>query len=352
MAILKIKKNLVHLCFLLSFFIFFSCENLLLGPEPKNTAEDNFETLWKDFNNYYALFDVMKVNWDSLYTIYRPQVNNSMSENELWNIFEKLLSPLQDSHICLTNKDNSRHYNPKNLKYKCDFSIEVILNNYLKNVYLKTGEDNIIYGKIPGHNLGYIYISTFIGKNVNWSKNIDDAIQYLRKSEGIIIDVRNNFGGYFENANNIASCFFNNNVDFLKETFRNGPKHNDFEPFHYFTLELRKGCPHFKNKTVVLTNSVSASATDRFVWLFKNYRTNNICIGDTTEGCFAQAFQYRALPNGWIYSFSASLITSMNGIALDSIGGTPPDLTILNNYKDLQLGIDSVMENAIKYLEK
>jgi len=221
----------------------------------------------------------------------------------------------------------------------------------LQNNFLTAGEGNISYGKISGHQIGYIYISTFIGNNIEWSKDIDNVIQYLQDTKGIILDIRDNHGGYMENADNIASCFFERNVDYLKQKFRNGPNHSDFEPFQNCTLNIRENCKHYDNKTVVLTNRGTASASDRFNWLFKYYRNNNICIGDTTSGCFGQAFQYRVLPDGYIYSFSVSLVTSMEGrIALDSVGGTPPDILVLNN--PMYNNIDSVMENAIRNIEQ
>lgn len=47
-----------------------------------NNLENNFEILWEDFNEHYALFGVKSVNWNALYHQYRPMVSASTTEND------------------------------------------------------------------------------------------------------------------------------------------------------------------------------------------------------------------------------------------------------------------------------
>jgi hypothetical protein len=61
-------------------------------------------------------------------------------------------------------------------------------------------------------------------------------------------------------------------------------------------------------------------------------------------------YPFRILPNGWIYTFSSRLTESLDGVALDSIGGVKPDIYI-NNEEYIPNGIDSVLGTAINYLE-
>ena len=52
------KKNIAYLTILA--FILTSCEKILIGPEPENTAKSNFDMLWKSFDENYALFKLNK----------------------------------------------------------------------------------------------------------------------------------------------------------------------------------------------------------------------------------------------------------------------------------------------------
>ena len=61
---MKIQK-LIYLIILLPLL---SCEEMVLGEEPSNDPETNFEIFWQDFDEHYALFGVRGWNWDSIYT--------------------------------------------------------------------------------------------------------------------------------------------------------------------------------------------------------------------------------------------------------------------------------------------
>ena len=62
---------------IISLFLFSGCEKMLLGPEPENSAQGIFDVFWKTIDEKYGLFPVKNVNWDSLYTIGRNQINSS-----------------------------------------------------------------------------------------------------------------------------------------------------------------------------------------------------------------------------------------------------------------------------------
>ena len=63
-----------------------------------------------------------------------------------------------------------------------------------------TDEGGIKYGIIEGTNIGYIYITTHFYENVN--EEFYDAVLELTNTEGLIIDLRYNFGGYISQSLN------------------------------------------------------------------------------------------------------------------------------------------------------
>ncbi len=75
-------------------------------------------------------------------------------------------------------------------------------------------------------------------------------------------------------------------------------------------------------------------------------------MGDTTIGDYGTVPDWRVLPNGWTYRFSARLVTDFNGVAPDSLGGSPPDILVRNTPLDVAKGVDRVLEAAIAYLAR
>lgn len=332
-------------------FITMSCEQTILGPEPKNTPEDNFEILWQDFDNYYALFDVKKVDWKAIYNTYRPRVNSHTSEDDLWTIFTEMLFVLHDSHVAIYNSDYSRHYKSGILNglVRDDFNSAVV-GNYIDGRIITAGSNYLHYGKLKNHNIGYLHIYSFDFDDESY-KDIDNVINYLKDVNSLIIDLRGNSGGHPDPYRYIASTFIDQGIPYFYSRFRSGPKHTDFEQPTLLSVEPRAGQYHFTKNIALLTNRFTSSASEHFTWIFKNYVPYVTQIGDTTTGVFSSRFPVRRLPNGWYYVFSSELITSLDGIAMDSTNGIVPDILVMNKKEYSNVGIDSVMERSIQYLE-
>ena len=79
-----------------------------------NTPEKNFEQLWQVFNKRYAFFKVRGVDWQDQYKVYRPQVNATTTDDELFKIMCKMLKPLNDGHVELKSRNPKRKFNAEN----------------------------------------------------------------------------------------------------------------------------------------------------------------------------------------------------------------------------------------------
>src|SRR3954467_2037497 len=70
---------------------------------PKDTAiskpELNFEVLWHTFEDNYAFFKLRNIDWHKSYQKFRPQVSSTTTDDSLYDVFSKMLSPFQDNHI-------------------------------------------------------------------------------------------------------------------------------------------------------------------------------------------------------------------------------------------------------------
>ena len=87
--------------------------------------EKNFETFWLTFRNRYPFFALRGVDWTRQYHTYRPKVTKRTTDDELFQIFCRMLAPLNDGHVQLTvpaaGKLNQaglpENYNQKRLRY-------------------------------------------------------------------------------------------------------------------------------------------------------------------------------------------------------------------------------------------
>jgi len=72
--------------------------------------EQQFEDLWRAFDDQYALFEVKGVDWEALYRIYRPHVSATTTEEELFKVLTGMLGHLNDNHVILTATSLGRDF--------------------------------------------------------------------------------------------------------------------------------------------------------------------------------------------------------------------------------------------------
>jgi carboxyl-terminal processing protease len=334
-------------------FLFSGCERMFLGPGPENSVPGTFDVFWKTIDEKYGLFPVKNVNWDSLYTIGRNQISSSSTEEELWNICSQLLSHFNDGHLTLFNKDYSKWYGSRQLgpDKAYGFSIDLIRNKFLDAPKV-SGEGIITYGKIRNTNLGYIYISTFGPANSGreWIYDIHDVIREFQNTDAIIIDVRNNPGGFAKNDLYIASVFIDREITYSYSSLKIGPGHNDFgDPVAKIAYPPADTL-RYNKKNVLLTNRFSGSGSEVVALIFSNlfYSTQ---IGDTTNGSFGEVTHVAQLPNGWTLNYPCTLTTLIDGSSPEGIG-VIPDIYVDNTKTDISEGKDKVLEKAIDFLSE
>lgn len=341
------KKTTLNLLVLL--FTFSSCKKIFLGKEEENSPENNFEIFWNDFDQHYSLFGVRNFNWDSIYTVYRPQVTNKTTDDELYNIFKNMISYLDDSHTFIIVNKNKYHVSGEE-KYdqtEAEFSFNLLKEKYLDNLVEIPMEDipqSPQYGKVRNKDIGYINLQYILTDNLSF---MDDILKDIGKHKAIILDLRNNNGGSDVVAAEIAGRFVSTKKLLYTVEEKNGPNHQDFSsPIKYYSSQ--KGSEHFKKPVIVLTDRIVVSAAEILLLHLKSL-DNVTQIGDTTAGDFSDTGMRRFLPNGWQYQYSIMKFLLPDGKSLDGIGHTP-DLKIKNSESDIEAGSDLVLEEAIQYL--
>jgi len=343
---MKKSNKICTFILILLTFSYLQCSPLV-GPEPENTPTNNFEILWEDFDLHYALFDYKNVNWDSLYNVHSSLISENTTDTELFDILSNLIAPLNDPHITLKGMGRVYRSGSDSVEKINPFSLEIIKSNYMQT-WDTAGNGYFTYGTLDD-GTGYIHISSFsntggLANTVNkWAKDIDKVVETFSSSHKLIIDIRGNGGGSPANVEHIASRFFDQERDYLYTRYRNGPKHNDLTPHKLSSITPGGNCS-FNGEIMLLTDNNTASAAEHFTLAMRTlpYVTH---FGDTTTGIFAENME-RDIPNGWLYTLTHCLITSIDNICYEGTG-IPPDIYVINTDDDIANSIDNVLELAL-----
>ncbi|MFP2996600.1 S41 family peptidase [Spongiivirga sp. MCCC 1A20706] len=342
-------KNIFKLILLMLFAV--SCEATFLGNDEGNTSENNFELLWHDFDEHYSLFNVRGFNWDSIYSVYRPRITESTSQNELWDVFVQMTSYLDDSHVFIFDPatENLVASGSENeAQIEAETSPELVRNSYIQNpkpIPNTPENEQFFYGVTLTENIGYLFLQ---GMDFDASR-MDIVVHDLASTRGLIIDIRNNEGGSDRVAAEVAGRYTTERKLAYSVQEKNGPNHNDFANKKLFYTETL-GTQNYTKPIVILTDQETVSAAEIFLIRMKTL-DNVTQIGDVTAGDFSDVSTRRFLPNGWQYQYSIFKVLLPNGSSLDGIGHIP-DIYVRNTIEDLENGHDKVLERAIAYLNE
>lgn len=316
-----------------------SCEKAIL---PKSESADPvtvFENLWKTIDRGYSFFEYKSIDWNKIYQAYRPQINNTMTDRELFAVCSDMLKNLKDGHVNLRAGFSTSYYHDFFLNYPPNFNKEVIDRNYLRGFEV-TGP---LYHTVLSGNIGYIYYGSFAKP---FTDDQLDAVLTRFNSigglKGIIFDVRNNEGGDPVNAYRFYKRIATENTLLYKTKYKDGLGHNDFSEEQESIIEPATDKVKYTGKIAVLTNRKCYSACNFFVAGCKAFSQITI-VGDQTGGGGGQPTGFE-LPNGWSVNFSGSITSLPDGFIIEN--GVLPDIAVTLSAADEAAGIDTIIERA------
>ncbi|MDD3079374.1 MAG: S41 family peptidase [Paludibacter sp.] len=338
------KKHIVYI-----YFIFLAIatglNSCIEDPDVEvNTNQGNFETLWKIIDTRYCYLDYKNINWDSIHTIYSDKFDSDTEELDFFNIMSDMLAELKDGHVNLySDFDISRYW-----KWFTDslsnFNHDIVYSDqYLGDDYHIAGGMN--YDKIDNNKIGYVYYDDF--SNTFTTSNMIYIFNYFKDCDGLIIDVRENGGGYIDQAEELASYFFTEETLTGYIQHKIGDGHCDFSNPVEIKTPANKYA-QWKKPVAVIANRKSYSATNSFISRMK-IAPNATIVGDKSGGGGGLPFSSE-IPNGWLVRFSACPMYDANMQHIE--WGIDPDIKVDLDSTDVANGYDTLIETAIAEIEK
>jgi len=161
----------------------------------------------------------------------------------------------------------------------------------------------------------------------------------LSGTKGIVLDLRNNPGGYLDAAVNIAGWFLNSGDIVTKEEFSSGDE---------TILKAQGNSALVGLPTVVLVNGGSASASEILAGALRVNRGIKI-IGETTFGK-GTVQELKKFSDGSEMKVSIAQWLLPDGETIDKKGITP-DIVIVLTEEDFNSGNDTQLNKAIEVLK-
>ncbi|MCD4735173.1 MAG: hypothetical protein K8R53_03960 [Bacteroidales bacterium] len=338
-------KKLKFIYYLVLGILIFSCEDIIVKPADSNRNIEDFEAVWNRVNDVYPFLEFKKINWDSIYTVYRPRVEAARGD-EFYFVLHDLLAELKDGHVYYHTDGGGEvypFYPQRHFKDRHAYSPFVVRTYFDKELRL-TESGSAEYEILPD-NIGYIFLSSF---HENYLTNeFPDILEYLKNTKGIIIDIRQKRGGNSQNIDAVVTRFMTESLEwpklyYLEELIDISP----FQPIGPFT---------YTNPVVVLINGSTYSAGEVTTEILKQL-PNVTAVGDTTgggggagsnQGNIKSDFK---LPSGKLISTPTGYFERYDGQPFEWFG-VPPDIRVEQTEEDIINGRDKQLEYAINMLK-
>ncbi|MCQ2216941.1 MAG: S41 family peptidase [Paludibacteraceae bacterium] len=335
-----ICRYLIGLC--IAMFSFSSCDKDL--EVTTNSAMENYDMLWKVVDENYCFFEYKKdsiKDWDEVYREYLPMVKACKTKTDLFYIFSDVLNELKDGHVNLISSFDVSRYDIQG-DYPDNYDSKIIRkDHYLGKDYKTAG--GLRY-KLLEDKVGYISYTSF--SNSFTDDNLDYVLKLFRNTDGIIIDLRNNGGGYASLVDVFASRFARSKTLVGYWQHKTGKGHADLSEPEPQYLEPSEKISYF-GKVALLTNRNCFSATNDFVQTMKALPKVKQ-FGDRTGGGAGMPMSSE-LPIGWSFRLSVSPYLDINKKYTEF--GIDPDVHVDMLDADAVNGYDTIIESARKWIK-
>jgi hypothetical protein len=285
-------------------------------PAPKITPsllEASFDQLWESFDREYAMFVLRPgVDWNKLREQYRPRALQAKSAYEFAGVCAEMLRPLRDLHVWMDvagapvpvfNRERAANANPS--------AWPLLLGELTQ-----AGRD-IQWTRTPDK-IGYVAISQWNDGEI--PRQVDEILEQMRDTRGLIVDVRLNGGGSEPLAQQVAGRFLEKEFVYAYSQYRNGPQHTNLTE-KIARQAAPRGPWRYPRPVLLLIGQKCMSSSESFVAMMSGAAQVTI-LGDHTCGSSGNPRIVR-LPVGATVSVPRWIDYLPDGTPLDERGFRP-----------------------------
>ena len=195
------------------------------------------------------------------------------------------------------------------------------------------------------NNIGYIDFDSFTDTSYNEFKAAYEDLKN-NGATSLIVDLRNNTGGYVDSALNIADMFVDSGKALLITEDKNGNRYT----------QSSKNSKEIDMPVVVLVNEYTASASEILTGILKDYKLATI-VGTTTYGKGVIQEVYPDVLGkdiGGALKVTVSEYFTANGNKINKVGIEPDEKVELDDSEstDITKDTDTQLQKAIEILKK
>lgn len=170
--------------------------------------------------------------------------------------------------------------------------------------------------------------------------DVNFMMNKARKYKTLILDLRDNGGGYVDTVERLAGYFFDHDVKIADLKGR-----KEIKP----EMAKTRGSATFKGEVIVLVDSLSASASEIFARLIQLEKRGRV-VGDRTAGAVmtSRGFDHKTGVGGTVYfgqSITIADVIMTDGKSLEHVGVTPDEI-MLPTAEDLAAHRDPVLSKV------
>lgn len=323
---------------------FTGCEK---GIDYASSPTTVFEALWQELDEKYCFFDYKAaeygLDWDEVHRRYAAQVNDSLTNRQLFDVLSAMVGELRDGHTNLIGDYYTSYYTSFYSDYPSNFDGSLISHLLAGREY---DSGDVAYGILPD-SVGYMYIGSF---SSSFSTSlISELFRYFADCKGLIVDVRSNGGGDLDLEQSLVARFMTEEsmqVGYM--CHKVGKAHDAFSAPIPVYVERDTALTTWTKPVCVLANRHSYSATNDFV---RNMRLlpQVTIVGDRTGGGSGLPMSTE-LPNGWSLRYSSSPMFDIDMNHTEF--GIDPDVFVALADFDRQRGVDTIIEAARRIIHE
>jgi hypothetical protein len=252
-------------------------EDKAFHPPPALTpalAAAAFDQLWDAFDSTYAGFTLRPdVDWDKLRDEWRPRALACQTSEDFAAACASMLRPLRDLHVSLTlagsdipvyNRPRAANANPAAHK------------KILGNVHVA----GRVQSAVTTNNIGFIAIYGWDDPAI--PEQFDAALESMRQTRALVLDVRWNGGGSEGLAQKVAGRFLVGPTVYAYDQFRDGPARSSLTKRFVRTVSPC-GPWRYDQPVILLIGQKCMSSCESFVGMMMG-ATNVTTMGDHTCG--------------------------------------------------------------------